>query len=136
MAKTKKFINARSKLKCRAEMQADENDPRHGTTNGYGLGCRCERCRDAMRMYSKNYSITHREQIAQRQHRYYRQHKDDIKFRNFDRYAKAKARLESNPDDPQHGTRTGYNYGCRCERCSEASRTYNKKRWEERKKNG
>lgn len=28
-----------------------------------------------------------------------------------------KAMLE-NPDDKRHGTRTGYLYGCRCEKCS------------------
>ena len=28
------------------------DDPRHGTTNGYvNLGCRCERCRTAWRVY-------------------------------------------------------------------------------------
>jgi DNA mismatch endonuclease (patch repair protein) len=37
-----------------AELTPD--DPRHGTTNGYGnLGCRCEPCRDANRRYHAEY---------------------------------------------------------------------------------
>lgn len=27
-----------------AELEADENDRRHGTQTGYAYGCRCERC--------------------------------------------------------------------------------------------
>lgn len=36
--------------------------------------------------------------------------------------ARALARTKADPDDPHHGTATGYNYGCRCERCREAKR--------------
>ena len=32
--------------------------------------------------------------------------------------------FKANPDDKRHGTRTGYMYGCKCERCLEAGRTY------------
>ena len=27
------------------------------------------------------------------------------------------AKMRDDPTDPLHGTETGYNYGCRCERC-------------------
>nr|DAL99457.1 MAG TPA: hypothetical protein [Caudoviricetes sp.] len=30
------------------------------------------------------------------------------------------ARMADDPDDELHGTPTGYNYGCRCDRCREA----------------
>ena len=35
--------------------------------------------------------------------------------RDFER--RMKERLEADPHDPRHGTRTGYRYGCRCDRC-------------------
>ena len=39
-------------------------------------------------------------------------------------------KLLRDPEDPRHGTVTGYNYGCRCERCLEGGRAYfrNRKR--------
>ena len=30
------------------------------------------------------------------------------------------AKMKEDPDDELHGTPTGYNYGCRCDRCREA----------------
>ncbi|NTU88451.1 MAG: HNH endonuclease [Actinobacteria bacterium] len=32
--------------------------------------------------------------------------------------------MEANKDDKRHGTSTGYQYGCRCERCCSANRIY------------
>lgn len=34
--------------------------------------------------------------------------------------AKQLAILKADPSDPRHGTRTAYNYGCRCDRCKAA----------------
>lgn len=31
--------------------------------------------------------------------------------------------MEANPNDPRHGTKAGYSYGCRCERCRAAKRS-------------
>ena len=38
-----------------AEMQADPDDKRHGTTYGYSIGCRCDRCKAAWQEYSRDY---------------------------------------------------------------------------------
>jgi len=36
-----------------------------------------------------------------------------------------RAEIAANPDDHRHGTRSFYtNYGCRCERCTQANRDY------------
>lgn len=32
------------------------------------------------------------------------------------------AKMREHPDDELHGTPTGYNYGCRCDRCAAAKR--------------
>ena len=39
-------------------------------------------------------------------------------------------RFKADPDDRRHGTVTGYNYGCRCDRCCEAGRAKAKERKE------
>lgn len=36
-----------------AEMRADPGNPRHGTHDGYVMGCRCERCRGAEAAYKR-----------------------------------------------------------------------------------
>lgn len=47
--------------------------------------------------------------------------------------ARQREALRRNPDDPRHGTRTGYTYGCKCAACKEAARLYMKKRKETRR---
>lgn len=37
------------------EILSDENDRRHGTYYGYVMGCRCDRCRNALNEYQKEY---------------------------------------------------------------------------------
>ena len=41
-----------------------------------------------------------------------------------------KRRFLANPDDRRHGTSTGYNYGCRCDACSEIGRAKARERRE------
>lgn len=41
-----------TKAKYLAALNANPDDRRHGTTTGYGYGCRCERCREANHAYS------------------------------------------------------------------------------------
>lgn len=66
------------------------DDPRHGTTNGYGnLGCRCSPCREA-----------HRQNHA----RYMQKVRDD----------------GSLVDKGAHGSSYRYDIGCRCDACREA----------------
>ena len=36
--------------------------------------------------------------------------------------------LNSDPNDPRHGTDTAYSYGCKCDRCKEAHRIENARR--------
>lgn len=67
------------------------DDPRHGTTNGYGnLGCRCEACREANRVNHAAYM------------------------------AKVRATGELSNKDAKHGTSYRYDVGCRCDECREA----------------
>lgn len=37
------------------ELLDNEEDERHGTYYGYTLGCRCDRCRDALSRYTNDY---------------------------------------------------------------------------------
>lgn len=39
--------------------------------------------------------------------------------------ARRLAEMEANPEDPRHGTITGYRYGCRCRKCLEGHLAYN-----------
>lgn len=34
----------------------------------------------------------------------------------------------NDPEDKRHGTGTGYNYGCRCDRCKAAKRELNRRK--------
>ena len=43
-------------LATRKKFQENLDDPRHGSTNGYGnLGCRCEKCTEAWRVRHLTY---------------------------------------------------------------------------------
>lgn len=66
----------------------DEDDPRHGTANGYGnLGCRCAACREANRV-------------------------------NHSRYMeRVRASGELASVNRSHGTSYRYDVGCRCDDC-------------------
>lgn len=43
-------------------------------------------------------------------------------------WKKALAEMRADPEDRRHGTRTGYNYGCRCDGCRAAVREASKER--------
>lgn len=53
VAERKRRADYEAEKRRRAEylelLRGNENHPQHGTTTGYGYGCRCERCRDAYR---------------------------------------------------------------------------------------
>lgn len=42
-------VNRASVARIRAALAADPSDPRHGTSSGYAVGCRCSRCKEAER---------------------------------------------------------------------------------------
>ena len=75
----------------RQQNELAPDDPRHGTTNGYGnLGCRCEACREAHRQ-------------------------------NHNRYMKkVRESGQLLGDAAKHGTSYRYDVGCRCDECREA----------------
>ena len=75
-----------------AALESDPDDPRHGTMDGVGEGCRCPRC-----------------EAAERVDRYRRSQQPSLD-------------LNGNPDDPRHGTMDGVGEGCRCPRCEAAER--------------
>lgn len=75
-----------------AALGSDPNDPRHGTMDGFGEGCRCRRC-----------------EAAERVDRYRRSQQPSLD-------------LNASPEDPRHGTVQGRREGCRCPRCEAAER--------------
>lgn len=76
---------------ARETMPLADDDPRHGTTNGYGnLGCRCDACRKANRENHARYM----ERV------------------------RASGALVT--PDARHGTSYRYDVGCRCDDCRDA----------------
>lgn len=70
-----------------------KNDPRHGTSNGYGnLNCRCKKCKAA---WAAHISIM---------------------------TANRKKKLKKDPTLVPHGRASTYtNWGCRCKPCTKAA---------------
>ncbi|TYL50059.1 hypothetical protein FXB39_10360 [Nocardioides sp. BGMRC 2183] len=67
------------------------DDPRHGTTNGYGnWGCRCDPCREANRKNHQAY------------------------------VERVRGTGQLTGEGVTHGTAYRYQMGCRCEECREA----------------
>ena len=83
----------------RSKIVPDDDNPRHGTANGYNnLGCRCVECRAA-------WAAHHRAQNAKR------------------------ALRGLPDDDPRHGKPTTYtSWKCRCQACTEAWAEYRRAR--------
>lgn len=87
-------------MKHKNPMQPD--DPRHGTNNGYSSGCRCVECRKGHTSYMKEFYMRP-ERVA----------------------ARERTKAEGLPDgDHRHGSRHGYNLGCRCPQCSAVHHEY------------
>lgn len=84
---------------CLAEMQANPDDPRHGSATGYTYGCRCEACAEARRAYEVQ------------------------------KKARVLQALLADPDDSRHGSTYGYQCGCRCTACTEANRRKSREQW-------
>jgi len=74
----------------------DPNDPRHGTTTGYNIGCQCDPCKNAGSEYFKQYKLDKLQE------------------------------MQNDPDHEYHGTPTGYSNGCRCDSCKNAGNEYDK----------
>lgn len=52
-----------------------------------------------------------------------RKHKSQIRAKCVQKRLKE---MQANENDKAHGTRTGYIYGCKCDRCKQASKEYGK----------
>lgn len=59
----------------------------------------------------------------------YKRAMDDYCGRGYRSSIKRYVMLQADPDDPMHGTYSGYSVGCRCERCLEAGRKYQRERY-------
>lgn len=55
--KRKYELQKASDAKLRHRLLSDEGDERHGTLRGYQLGCRCSKCRNAMRLNARKVQI-------------------------------------------------------------------------------
>jgi hypothetical protein len=91
------------------------------SVQAFWRGCRCDGCREANRVYKREYHAKNREAINARQRDYAAEHRERDRHKvaaNVRRwYHKNRARLlETGPT--QHGTLAGYNrFGCRCDEC-------------------
>ena len=88
------------RLERLAIMQANPDDPRHGTWYGYSTGCRCDKCMAAAKEYRKRYGSSYTKKS----------------------YLKAYYEMQDDPADIRHGTAYGYKCGCRCELCRNAKK--------------
>lgn len=112
------FANAGHSPAAQEDQPLAPDDPRHGTSNGYGnLRCRCDACRTARTDYFREAKIGS-----------YAQNEcacGDAKLVA----AKRCLRCEHAARTPSHGTEGRYvSRGCRCADCREASRVARAKR--------
>lgn len=79
-------------LAAREKFWNDPEDPRHGTTNGYGnLRCRCERCTSAWR-------VRHREYMHGKPERMQKHAEREMKRRGVSRQRSYKVRPNARTD--------------------------------------
>ena len=125
----------------------DPEDPRHGTTNGYISGCRCDGCKNAKMEYQKQYTLDKLEEMKNDpNHEFHGTYTgytigckcDDCKNAKMEYNKQYKLdklqEMKNDPDHKFHGTAHGYNYGCRCDGCSDAQSEYSRQRYIKNKK--
>lgn len=114
----------------------------HGTYSRYTQGCRCDECREAVRLYSRRrrggvswaeYVAAQRARVKHgtcQMYKKYRCRCDECRAWATARRARSRVRQRANVPGHVHGTINGYtNYACRCQACKAENRIYNQAKY-------